>query len=84
MSESFKFEPDATTVFRFFPTLGGIQYAAACLWNIAGQRYYVAIYDGAGNVIINTPLVAGVNLLYGMIAGDLRFDRKTQAFYALL
>jgi hypothetical protein len=53
MSSAFvQFVPSTSQVFTFQPTLNGVQYNAAITWNVAGQRYYLNLYDSANNLII--------------------------------
>lgn len=38
-------------------TLDGTAYKAQASWNIAGQRWYISLTDGSGNVVWYGPLI---------------------------
>jgi len=52
------FTPSSTQVFTFQPIIGGQQYTATVTWNVFGQRYYLNLYDLAGQLILSTALVS--------------------------
>lgn len=54
---SFGFQPSTTAPFQFQPTLDGALYLATVLWNTYGQRWYLQLTDGAGNMVFFQPLV---------------------------
>ncbi len=48
-------------------SLDGTDYAANVTWNIAGQRWYLSLYDQSGNnvwtgALIGSPLTANIYL----------------------
>lgn len=47
-----QFVPSNTQVFQFSPTLNGVVYQASVTYNLAGGRYYINIYDTAGDHIL--------------------------------
>ena len=51
------FTPSATVPFSFQPTLNGVQYKAVITWGLAGQRWYVNLYDQTGTLIFYLPLI---------------------------
>jgi len=51
------FAPTATVPFSFSPTLDGAQYKAVITWGLAGQRWYVNLYNQTGNLIFYLPLI---------------------------
>jgi len=51
------FAPSATVPFSFQPKLDGVQYQAVITWGLAGQRWYVNLYDQTGNLIFYLPLI---------------------------
>ncbi len=51
------FLPTATTPFQFTPTLDGAQYTLVITWGLAGQRWYVNLYDQNGGLIFYLPLI---------------------------
>jgi hypothetical protein len=48
---NYAFQPSNQGPFQFQPTLDGISYNAVITWNIFGQRWYINLYDSAGNLI---------------------------------
>lgn len=58
MSTFVTFAPSTTSAFTFQPVLAGVQYNATVTWNIFGQRYYLNLYDLAGNLVLATAIVA--------------------------
>ncbi len=55
------FLPTATVPFQFTPTLDGAQYTLVVTWGLAGQRWYVNLYDQNGVLIFYLPLIASGN-----------------------
>jgi hypothetical protein len=51
------FMPSAIVPFSFSPTLDGAQYSAVVTWGLAGQRWYVNLYDQGGNLIFYLPAI---------------------------
>ncbi len=51
------FAPSATVPFSFQPKLDGAQYQAVITWGLAGQRWYVNLYDQTGNLIFYLPVI---------------------------
>lgn len=58
MSTIVQFSPSTSAPFQFQPVINGVQYTAIIKWNIAGQRYYLALYDVSGNLVLFTAVVA--------------------------
>lgn len=52
------FEPTATAIFTFIPTLDGTQYNLAVRWNLGGRRWYIHLFDLNGNLILCRSMVA--------------------------
>jgi hypothetical protein len=52
------FTPTATQPFQFSPTLDGAPYSLVVTWGLAGQRWYVNLYDQHGVLIFYLPLIA--------------------------
>ena len=55
--------------------LENAEYTASVWWNVAGQRYYLVIYDSSGDVVINHPMVSSppaspINLAPGIFASS--------------
>lgn len=55
------FLPTATAAFQFQPTLDGAPYTLIVTWGLAGQRWYVNLYDQNGVRIVTLPLIASGN-----------------------
>ncbi len=51
------FQPSITAPFQFSPTLDGVQYSAVVTWGLAGQRWYINLYDQTGNRIFTLPVI---------------------------
>ena len=58
MSTVVPFTPSTTSAFTFSPVIGGVQYNAIVNWSISGLRYYLALYDTSGTLVLNTAIVA--------------------------
>jgi hypothetical protein len=52
------FAPTATSPFQFAPTLDGNQYTVVVTWGLAGQRWYINLYDKTGALVVYLPLIA--------------------------
>ena len=80
------FAPTINQNFTFQATLDGALYNLVIPWNAyrggGGQSgWYLNIYDQSGNLVLTTPLVAGVNLISGyFLISTLVFDSVSQAF----
>jgi hypothetical protein len=64
------FNPIPSSNFQFNCTLDGQPYTAIITWNYYSPRYYINIYDTAGNLIVSNPMVGSpdnfdINLVYG-------------------
>jgi len=57
------FAPTATKPFSFQPTMDGAQYNAVITWGLAGQRWYVNLYDQTGNLIFYLPMIGSPTAL---------------------
>ena len=53
----YSFTPSSTSVFQFKPTFDGASYTATVTWNLAGQRYYVNVFDQNNTRIYSLPLI---------------------------
>lgn len=53
-----QFQPSDSAPFQFTATLDAVQYNVAVTYNIAGQRYYINIYDQQGALIVCKPMVS--------------------------
>lgn len=68
---TYAFAPSVTTVFGFQPVLDGQTYNATVTWNLAGQRWYLNVYDLTGDLITSKAMVASdinsepLNLVWG-------------------
>jgi hypothetical protein len=51
------FLPTATAPFQFTPTLDGAQHTLIVTWNVAGQRWYVNLYDQNSVLVFYLPLI---------------------------
>ena len=66
----FPFVVPTSGSYQFSPVLDGSTYVAKVTWNIYGARWYIAISDTIGNLVMYRPVVAsppeyGINLLNG-------------------
>lgn len=73
---TFDFIPTQSAPFQFQPTLDGQVYNAVVTWNLFAQRYYLNVYDLAGNLIVATAMVGSplgydVSLVAGYFASKL-------------
>jgi hypothetical protein len=64
------FNPIPSSNFQFNCTLDGQPYTVIITWNYYSPRYYINIYDTAGNLIVSNPMVGSpndfdINLVYG-------------------
>ena len=57
MTTLIDFQPSASAVFQFQPTLDGQVYQASVPWLAFGKRFYLLLQDLAGNTVLYTPLV---------------------------
>lgn len=64
------FQPSTTAAppFQFQATLDGNQYNVAVTWNAFGQRYYIAVSDLSGNLILTTPMVGSGAKIQGVLS----------------
>jgi hypothetical protein len=65
-----KFNPSSTAQFQFSVRLDGTNYSVLCPYNNYSPRYYFSIFDNAGNLILNRPIIASpdnydINLIQG-------------------
>lgn len=51
------FTPTATKPFQFSPTLDGSSYTLVVTWGLAGQRWYVNLYNQTGGLVVYLPLI---------------------------
>lgn len=57
MTSYYPFTPNQNGAFSFQPTLDGAQYLATIKWNLFGQRWYLALTDLTGALIVNIPVI---------------------------
>ena len=81
------FVPSAVSPPQFQATLDGQLCTVVVSWNLFGQRYYVAVYDSTGTLIVNRALVGSppdydINLVGGgyFTTATLVFRTSTQQF----
>lgn len=53
-----QFQPSDSSPFQFTATLDSVQYSVVFTYNIAGQRYYINIYNQQGALIVCKPMVS--------------------------
>lgn len=60
ISETFSFNPSATASppYSFSFTANSETWSGECRWNLAGQRWYLYIYDSTYSLIKVTPLIS--------------------------
>lgn len=51
------FVPSTVAPFTFLATLDGAQYQVVVTWNVAGERYFVTVYDLLSTLILSCPLI---------------------------
>jgi hypothetical protein len=80
------FQPTATQVFTFIPTLDGIQYNLAVTWNLGGRRWYINLLDLTGDLILCRSMSASpddydINLVeYYFVNSTLVYRDSTNSF----
>ena len=79
------FAPSNSAAFTFSPSLDGADYTATIKWNIAGQRWYMVLEDGGGNVIVNIPLISSdstypVSMVAGYFKDALYYNSSSMQF----
>lgn len=59
-TDTFTFSPSdtASPPFSFQFNINGDSYSGQCTWNVAGQRWYVQIYDQYHTLLINHPMIS--------------------------
>lgn len=57
MTTFIDFTPSNVSVPQFQATLDGALYNVTVTWNLAGQRYYVNIYDQSGTLVVALPQI---------------------------
>lgn len=57
MSTFVDFTPSTQAAFTFQATLANQDYTIVVTWNLAGQRYYLNVYDLSQNLICSEPLI---------------------------
>lgn len=81
MTTFYTFTGNELNATSFTPTLDGTVYNCQIKWNLAGQRWYVYITDGSGNVMLNraltgSPIGTDINLLFGVFTTSTMVWRK--------
>ena len=54
-------------------------YSASIYWMAFSQRFYIAIYDSSGNIILNTALISSdynINILYGYFNSIMYYNQE--------
>ncbi len=69
------FTPTATAAFRFLPVLDGKPYSLVVTWGLAGQRWYVNLYDQTGALVFYLPLIGSSDAI---ATSALTWDTTTQ------
>jgi hypothetical protein len=64
------FNPVPSSNFQFNCTLDSQPYTVIVTWNFYSPRYYINIYNTAGNLIVTNPMTGSpddfdINLVYG-------------------
>jgi len=64
------FQPIPSANFQFNCTLDGQPYTVIVTWNSYSPRYYINIYNTAGNLVVTNPMTGSpdnfdINLVYG-------------------
>lgn len=85
MTTYFPFQPTAAAPYEFKPTLDGVQYQCTVTWNLAGQRWYLNIFDLQGNLqltkaLISSPNDYDIDLVEFYFTSTLVFRDSTQQF----
>ena len=67
------FTPSPTALFQFQATLDGVNYNILITWSLAGQRWYLNVYDLQGNLklsraMVGSPVGTDINLLGGFFS----------------
>ena len=57
MTIYYDFAPDGITVPQYNFMLDGGSYNAKIEWNVFGERYYMYLYNTAGNLVFAVPLI---------------------------
>lgn len=59
MTTYINFAPSPRSAFQFAPVLDGAARLAVVAWNVAGQRWYISLYDPQANNarVVTTPLI---------------------------
>jgi hypothetical protein len=69
------FAPTATAPFRFIPVLDGKPHTLIVTWGLAGQRWYVNLYDQTGALVFYLPLIGSTSAIE---TSSLTWDVTTQ------
>ena len=70
MTTFIKFDPVPSANFQFNCTLDTQPYTVIVTWNTYSPRYFINIYNTAGNLIVTNPLTGSpdnydINLVFG-------------------
>lgn len=57
------FVPSSIKPFQFQLTLDGASYTLVVTWGLAGQRWYVNLYDQTGIIVFYLPLIGSSNAM---------------------
>jgi hypothetical protein len=78
---TYAFSPSVTSVFTFQPTLDGQTYNCTVTWNLAGQRWYLNVYNLSGDLIVSRAMVGSdINSPPVNLAGGY-FTTSSVAYY---
>ena len=69
------FIPTATAPFRFSPVLDGQPHTLVVTWGLAGQRWYVNLFDQTGALVFYLPLIGSTSAI---ATSSLTWDVTTQ------
>lgn len=85
MTTIIAFQPQPTELFAVTITLDGDQYNLITTWNVAGQRWYINIYDQQGNLVLCRPMTmspdfSDINLIEYYFNSTLVFRNGSSSF----
>ena len=80
-----KLFPFFDLIMTFSPILDGEKHTAYIEWNFSGERWFIRIVDGTGELILNAPVIESsrelpINILQGYFTTPMIFNSSTQAF----
>jgi hypothetical protein len=69
------YAPTATAPFRFLPVLDGSPHTLLVTWGLAGQRWYVNLFDQTGALVFYLPLIGSTS---AVATNSLTWDTTTK------